>query len=261
MKKLLVALLLVLLLPVLAFAASDNKKIVIGVNPYPHKAIALVAKKVLEKEGYQVEIREFTDYIQPNLALADKSLTANFFQHIPYLENMNKEKGLGLVWVAKVHIEPMGLYSKKIKTLKELKKGDTIAIPNDPTNEARALRLLEKNGLIKVKAGELVTAKDVLSNPKSLKFVELDAQQLPRTLQDVTAAVINTNYAVEAGLIPSKDAIVKEDKNSPYANVVVVRKEDAHSPMAKALVKAFNSPEVKAFIKKELVPKGIFPAF
>ena len=160
-----------------------------------------------------------------------------------------------------MHIEPLGLYSKKIKKIEELKKGDTIAIPNDPTNGARALRLLAKNGLIQVKAGELVTAKDVTANPKSLKIVELDAAQLPRTLQDVTASVINTNFAVEGGLVPSKDALIREGKDSPYANVVAVRKADADKPWVKALVKACNSPEVKKFVQTQLVPKGIFPAF
>ncbi|MBP9626981.1 MAG: MetQ/NlpA family ABC transporter substrate-binding protein, partial [Synergistaceae bacterium] len=203
----------------------------------------------------------FTDYIQPNMALAEKSLNANFFQHIPYLENMNKEKNLGLVWVAKVHIEPLGIYSKKIKKLSELKKGDRIAIPNDPTNGARALKLLQKSGLIKIKDGALVTAKDITSNPKGLKIIELDAAQLPRTLEDTTASVINTNFAVEAGLIPTKDALVLEGKDSPYANVLVVRAEDKNSKATKALIKAINSPEIKKFIQTELAPKGIVPAF
>ena len=160
-----------------------------------------------------------------------------------------------------MHIEPLGLYSKKISSLGELKKGDTIAVPSDPTNGARALRLLEKHGLFTFKPGELVTARDVVDNPKGLKLVELEAAQLPRTLVDVTASVINTNFASEAGLIPSRDAIVIEDKDSPYANVIAVREEDKDSPAVKALVKAVNSPEVKAFIVKELEPKGIVPAF
>ena len=249
---------LVLALPALCGAAE---KIVIGVTPFPHGEIAKKMKPLLEKEGFILEIKDFTDYIQPNMALAEKSLNANFFQHIPYLENMNKEKNLGLVWVAKVHIEPLGIYSKKIKKLSELKKGDRIAIPNDPTNGARALKLLQKSGLIKIKDGALVTAKDITSNPKGLKIIELDAAQLPRTLEDTTASVINTNFAVEAGLIPTKDALVLEGKDSPYANVIAVREADKDSPAVKALVKAVNSPEVKAYIVKELEPKGIVPAF
>ncbi len=258
MKRTLLALALVLAFSATAFAAD---KIVIGVTPFPHKDIMMVAKPLLEKEGYILEIKEFTDYVQPNMALAEKQLFANFFQHVPYLDNMNKERGLKLAWVAKVHIEPLGLYSRKIKSLSEIKDGDSLAVPNDPTNEARALRLLEQNGLLKLKDGALVTARDIIENPRKLDIKELDAAQLPRSLDDVTAAVINTNFAGEAGLIPSKDAIVIESKDSPYANVIVVREEDKDSPAAKALVKAVQSPEVKAFIEKDLAPKGIVPAF
>ncbi|MCE5201230.1 MAG: MetQ/NlpA family ABC transporter substrate-binding protein [Synergistaceae bacterium] len=259
MKKIIFALLFALVIPTAAFAA--NKTITIGVTPFPHKDIMVVVKGLLAKEGYDLQIKEFTDYVTPNIALAEKSLDANFFQHVPYLENMNREKNLNLVWVAKVHIEPLGLYSQKIKKLNELKNGAQIAIPNDATNCARALRLLEKNGLIKVKQGELVTAKDITDNPRKIKFRELDAAQLPRTLQDVDAAVINTNFAVEAKLIPSKDAIIIEGKDSPYANVIAVRAADRNTPAIKALVKAANSKEVKEYIIKNLVPKGIVPAF
>ena len=260
MKKTIALLVLVLSLSLVgsAFAAE---KIVLGVTPFPHGEIAKVMKPLLEKEGYILVIKDFTDYIQPNMALAEKNLNANFFQHIPYLENMNKERKLGLAWVAKVHIEPLGIYSKKIKKLNELKKGDRIAIPNDPTNGARALRLLEKSGLIKVKKGELITIRDITENPKGLKIVELDAAQLPRTLEETQASVINTNFAVEAGLIPTKDAIVLESSDSPYANVLVVREADKNSKMTKALVKAINSPQVKKFIETELAKKGIVPAF
>lgn len=259
MKRLLFALALVL-----AFAGNSlaaREKLTVGVTPFPHKDIMLIVKTLLAKEGIDLTIREFSDYVQPNLALADKALDANFFQHIPYLDNMNMEKRLNLVWVAKVHIEPLGLYSKKIKSLDELKAGDTVAVPNDPTNEARALRLLENNGIIKIKTGELVTVRDITDNPKGLKFVELEAAQLPRILQDVRAAVINTNFASAADLVPSRDAIIIEGKDSPYANVVVARKDDANTPAIKALIKASNSPEVKAYIEQTLAPKGIVPAF
>lgn len=258
MKKLLLCVAALVLLSSQAFAAE---KIVVGVTPFPHKDIVLIAKPLLEKEGYLIEIKEFSDYVQPNVALAEKNLDANFFQHIPYLENMNKEKNLGLAWIAKVHIEPLGLYSKKITKLEELKAGDKVAVPSDPTNGARALRLLETSGLIKLKEGALVTARDVVENPKGIKIIEMDAAQLPRTLADVTASVINTNFASEAGLIPSRDAIVIEGKESPYANILVVRAADVDTPFAKAFAKAINSPEVKAFITKELEPKGIVPAF
>ncbi len=260
MKTALVVLALVLGIATQSLAA-DDKTIIIGVTPVPHKDIILVAKPLLEKEGYTVEIKEFTDYVQPNVALAEKSLDANFFQHIPYLEDMSKKQKLNLTWVAKVHIEPLGLYSKKIKKLDELKKGDVVAVPSDPTNGARALRLLEAHGLITLKPGELVTAKDVTANPKGIKIMELEAAQLPRTLEDVTASVINTNFASEAGLIPSRDAIIIEGKDSPYANVIAVRADDVNSPKIKALAKAVTSPEVKAYIVEKLEPKGIVPAF
>jgi len=218
------ALAFVVLQSAAAFAA-DKGKIVVGASPFPHAEILKVAAKQLEKEGYKLEIKEFNDYVTPNIALADGSLDANFFQHIPYLDNMVREQKLPLVWIAKVHIEPLGLYSKKIKKLSEIKKGATIAVPNDPTNGARALRLLEKNGLIKVRAGDLITARDITENKLGLKIVELEAAQLPRTLNDTVASVINTNFAVEAGLIPATDAIVIEDKDSPYANVLAIRKD------------------------------------
>lgn len=259
MKKTIFALLTALLIS--ASPALAATTVTIGATPFPHKEILVVAKGLLEKEGINLVIREFTDYVTPNTALAEGSLDANFFQHIPYLENMNRERKLDLVWVAKVHIEPLGLYSKKIKKLSELKNGAQISIPNDPTNGARALRLLEKHGLIKVKPGELVTARDITDNPRKLRIRELDAAQLPRTLQDVTAAVINTNFAVEADMIPARDAIVIEGSDSPYVNVVAVRAADKDKPEIKALVKAVNSPEVKKFIQETLVPKGIVAAF
>ncbi|WP_374290291.1 MetQ/NlpA family ABC transporter substrate-binding protein [Desulfovibrio desulfuricans] len=258
MKRLLLSLAMVLALAAPSFAAED---IVVGVTPFPHKDIMLAAKPLLAKEGYNLVIKEFTDYVQPNMALASKQLFANFFQHEPYLDNMNKEKKLDLVSIGKVHIEPLGVYSKKIKKLADLKKGNSISVPNDPTNEARALRLLEANGVIAIKPGALVTVADITKNPLGLKFHELDAAQLPRTLDDVTASVINTNFAGEAGLVPSRDALVMEGSESPYANIVVVRNEDKDSPKAKALMKAVLSPEVKAYIQKNLVERGIVPVF
>ena len=258
MKRLLLSLAMVLALAAPSFAAED---IVVGVTPFPHKDIMLAAKPLLAKEGYNLVIKEFTDYVQPNMALASKQLFANFFQHEPYLDNMNKEKKLDLVSIGKVHIEPLGVYSKKIKKLADIKNGNSISVPNDPTNEARALRLLEANGVITIKPGALVTVADITKNPLGLKFHELDAAQLPRTLEDVTASVINTNFAGEAGLVPARDALVMEGSESPYANIVVVRNEDKDSPKAKALMKAVQSPEVKAYIQKNLVERGIVPVF
>jgi D-methionine transport system substrate-binding protein len=252
---------LILALSSFGALAAENKKLIVGATPFPHAEILKIAAPLLKADGYDLEIKEFNDYVTPNIALNDGSLAANFFQHVPYLENQSAEQKLDITWVAKVHIEPLGLYSKKIKTLGEITDGVSVAIPNDPTNGARALRLLEKAGLIKVKEGDLVTARDITENTKNLKIVELEAATLPRTLDDTIASVINTNYAVEAGLIPARDAITIEDKDSPYANVLAVRKADTDTPATKALVKAINSPEVKKYIEDELVPKGIVAAF
>jgi D-methionine transport system substrate-binding protein len=245
-----------------ASASNDNNKKVIkvGATPVPHAEILKVVKPILAKEGYDLQIVEFTDYVTPNMALSDGELDANFFQHIPYLNAFNKDKHTNLTYTVKVHIEPMGIYSQKVKKLQDLKDGATIAIPNDPSNGARALRLLEKEGLIKLKSGDLVSKLDITENKKNLKITELDAPQLPRVLGDVDAAVINTNYAIEAGLNPLKDAIALESKDSPYANVLAVRPEDKNKPYIQALSKALNSPEVKKFIEDKY--KGsIIPAF
>ncbi|MEW9093810.1 MAG: MetQ/NlpA family ABC transporter substrate-binding protein [Clostridiaceae bacterium] len=239
---------------------ESKKEIVVGATPVPHTEILKEAGKILEKEGYTLKIVEFTDYQIPNTALAEKELDANFFQHIPFLDKTIAEKNYELDYTAKVHIEPMGIYSKKIKDVKELKNGAEIAIPNDPTNGARALRVLENAGLIKVKEGELVTKIDITENKKNLKITELDAAQLPRVIDDIDAAVINANYAIEAGLNPTKDAIAIESLDSPYANVLAVRKEDKEKEHIKALTKALTSPEVKKFIEEKY--KGnVVPAF
>ncbi|ABR32825.1 MULTISPECIES: MetQ/NlpA family ABC transporter substrate-binding protein [Clostridium] len=235
--------------------SKNDKVIKIGVTPKPHEEIVNIAKPLLEKEGYTVEITEFNDYNQPNTAVEEGSLDANFFQHTPYLNEQNSSKGYHLVSVGAIHLEPMGLYSKKVKSLDELKDGATIAVPNDPSNEARALKLLAGKGLIKIKDGELVTSKDITENPKNLKFNELEAAAVPRAIDDVDAAVINGNYAIEAKFNPAKDAIIIEDKASeaakPYANIVVVKQGNENQEKIKALVKAMTSPEVKEFIEKE----------
>jgi D-methionine transport system substrate-binding protein len=241
-------------------ATGDKKTIVVGATPIPHKEILEQIKPLLEKEGYKLEIKEFTDYVIPNTALAEGKLDANFFQHVPYLEKTNEEKKLDLTYTVKVHIEPMGVYSSKIKKLEDLKEGATIAIPNDATNGSRALKVLETAGLIKLKKVDLASAADVSENPKKLKIKELDAPQLPRVLNDVDAAVINTNYALEAKLNPAKDALVIEAKDSPYANILAVKKADKDKPHIKALSKALTSPEVKKFIE-EKYQGSIIPAF
>ncbi|MFV9567367.1 MetQ/NlpA family ABC transporter substrate-binding protein [Thermoanaerobacter mathranii] len=243
---------------------EDTSKITIkvGATPVPHAQILNVVKPILAKEGINLEIVEFTDYVQPNLKLAEKELDANYFQHIPYLEDFSKEHNLNLTYIAKVHIEPMGIYSQKIKNLSELKEGATIAIPNDATNGGRALLLLQSAGVIKLKpdAGIKATVNDIVENPKKIKISELEAATLPRVLSDVDAAVINTNYALEAGLIPTKDALFIESADSPYVNVLVVRKGDESRPELMKLAEALNSPEVKKFIEEKY--KGaVVPAF
>lgn len=240
--------------------SKDSKVIKVGASPEPHAKILEQVKPLLEKEGYKLEIKEFTDYVIPNTALAEGEIDANFFQHIPYLEKTKKEKGLDLDYTVKVHIEPMGLYSSKIKNINDLKEGAEIAIPNDPTNSARALRLLEKNNIIKLKDGDLVTSKDIVDNPKKLKISEIDAAQLPRVLPDVTAAIINTNYALEGKLNPLKDALIIESGDSPYANILAVRKNNKDSEAIKALSKALTSPEVKKYIE-DTYKGSIVPAF
>jgi D-methionine transport system substrate-binding protein len=244
-----------------ADAAKDDKKVIkVGASPVPHAEILEIVKPILAKEGYTLNVVVFNDYVTPNTALSDGQLDANFFQHVPYLNQTIKEKGYKLDYTVKVHLEPMGLYSSKVKSLNDFKSGDQIAIPNDPTNGSRALRVLEAAGLIKLKTGDAVTKLDITDNPKNLKITELDAAQLPRVLKDVAGAVINSNYALEAKLNPTKDALAIESKDSPYANVLAVRAEDKNKPYIQALSKALNSPEVKKFIEDKY-QGSIIPAF
>lgn len=241
---------------------DDDNKIIIGVSPVPHAEITEALKDEIAKEGIEVEVKVFDDYVQPNLALDQGDIDANFFQHIPYLENFSKERGLNLVSLGSVHIEPMGLYSDKIKSLDELKDGDEVLIPNDPSNGRRALLLLEKNGLITLKddTKEDITEKDIDQNTKNLKFTPIEAANLPNVYKDAALAAINTNFALGAGLNPSKDAIVLEDKDSPYANIIAVRKGDETKDKFQKLIKVFQSDACKKFIEDTY--KGeIYPAF
>jgi D-methionine transport system substrate-binding protein len=244
-------------------ASSGAKTLKVGATSVPHAEILEAAKPLLEKEGITLEIVEFNDYVQPNLAVNDKELDANYFQHEPYLKNfMEEHKDVKLVNVAGIHIEPMGIYSKKVKKLSELKDGSTIAIPNDPTNGGRSLLLLEKAGLLKLKdgTGEKATVQDIAENPKHLKFQEVEAAQVPRTLDDVDAAVINSNFAMQVNLQPTKDSLFIEDSTSPYVNIVAVRQGDEDRPEIKALIKVLQSDEIKQFINDKY--KGaVVPAF
>lgn len=242
--------------------ADTQKKIVIGATPVPHVEILNVVKTLLEEKGIELEIKEFTDYVTPNMALNDKELDANFFQHVPYMDEFAKSNNIELVSVAKVHVEPLGAYSEKIKLKDEIKDNATIAIPNDATNEGRALLLLQKQGLIKLKDenGLTQTPVDIVENPKNLQFKELEAAQLPRVLKDVDFAIINTNFALEADLNPTKDAIFIEEADSPYANIVTTRPDNKDNEEIIELTNAINSKEVKEFITKQY--KGaIVPAF
>ena len=252
MKKLLLGLTAALFFLVSCGAKTDNnasakadsgaklQKLKIGASPVPHAEILKLVKDDLKKEGVDLEIVEFTDYIQPNIAVGDKSIDANFFQHVPYMENFAKEKHLDLVSVGTVHIEPIAVYSKKIKNVNELKSGDTILIPNDPTNGARALILLDKAGVIK------------------LKDNKLSAEQIAPRLGEVAAAIINNNFALDAKLTLKKDAILVEDKDSPYANVVTVLKGNENDPRIQKLMKALRSSEK---VKQYIAEKNLIPAF
>ena len=243
--------------------AKSEKVVKVGASPVPHAEILEIVKPELEKDGIKLEIVEFNDYVQPNLATNDKEIDANFFQHEPYLKNFVEEHPeLKLVNVLGVHIEPMGVYSHKIKNLDELKDGASVSIPSDPTNGGRALLLLARANLIKLKdgAGTTATVQDIVDNPKHLKIQEIEAPQLPRTLDDVDISVINTNWAMQADLVPTRDALIMEDKTSPYVNILVVRQGDENRPEIQALVKALHSETVKNFINDKY--KGaIVPAF
>ncbi|MCK0535148.1 MULTISPECIES: MetQ/NlpA family ABC transporter substrate-binding protein [unclassified Anaerobiospirillum] len=234
-------------------SAANAGVLKVGATPVPHAEILEYIQPALAKKGVELKITEFNDYVQPNLAVSDGELDANFFQHQPYLDVFVKDHGSDLVNVAGVHIEPMGIYSKGIKKLKDIKEGASVGIPNDPTNGGRALLLLAKAGLIKVANPDdvTVTVLDVVENPKKLKFQELEAAQLPRALPDVDFAVINTNYALPAGLNPLKDAIFIEDADSPYVNILVANSKSAKNPDLKVLIDELSSAETAKFITKK----------
>lgn len=244
---------LLLVLALGAAGAQAQTVITVGATPVPHAEVLEFIKPILQADGIELRIVEFTDYVLPNLALADGELDANYFQHIPYLDTFKADRRLALEVLVKVHVEPIGLYSSRISSLDELRNGAVIAIPNDPTNGGRALLLLQDAGLITLRddAGLEATPFDIESNPKRLQFRELEAAMLPRALADVDAAVINTNYALEAGLNPLEDSLVMEGEESPYANVVAVRTADLDDPALKKLAEVITRPEVRDFIVNE----------
>ncbi|MFJ9717963.1 MetQ/NlpA family ABC transporter substrate-binding protein [Streptomyces sp. NPDC101213] len=234
-------------------SADTGGPLIVAASPVPHAEILTFVKDELAKDaGLDLEVKEFTDYVTPNTATEDGSVGANYFQNQPYLDDFNKKNGTHIVPVVTVHLEPLGLYSSKFKSVDDLKSGATVAVPNDTVNEARALKLLAANGLITLKdgAGNSATPADIAKNPKNLTFKELEAAQTPRSLDDVDAAVINGNYAIEADLKPSKDALVLESAtDNPYGNFLAVKEGDEDDPRVRKLAKLLTSPEVKKFIE------------
>ena len=234
--------------------SADDKVITVAASPTPHAEILAVAGEVLAKEGYTLKVTEYADYVVPNNVVEDGELDANYFQHQPYLDTFNAENGTHLVSIASVHYEPFGIYAGTKSSIADLAEGDKIAIPNDGSNRARALLLLEAQGLIKLKEGITFTATvlDIAENPKNLDIKEIEAAQLARSLQDVDAAVINGNYAIQAGL-KVKDALAIEDKDSiaadTYANVLVVKEGHENDDATKALLAALQSDTAKKFME------------
>ncbi|MGH8786434.1 MAG: MetQ/NlpA family ABC transporter substrate-binding protein [Cupriavidus necator] len=237
-------------------ASAQEQTIRVGTVSGPDAEVWQVVQKVAKRNGLNVKVVEFNDYVQPNAALDAGDLDANSFQHQPYLDSQVKQRGYKMQSVGYTYISPLGIYAKNLKSAKDLPQGAKVAVPNDPSNENRALLLLQSQGVIKLKAGAgtngvNATPLDVAENPKKLKIVELDAAQLARALPDVSAAVINTNYALASGLQPTKDAIALEDIHSPYANIIVVRTQDKDKPWVKKLVAAYQSENVRQFMKAQ----------
>lgn len=233
-------------------SSDPNAPLKVAATPTPHgQILKFVKDNLAEKAGLKLDIKEVTDYVTPNTAVQDGSADANYFQHLPYLEDFNKKNGTDLVSVANVHLEPLGAYSKKVKSLADLPDGATVGLPNDATNEGRALKLLADNKLITLKdgAGTAATPADITANPKNLKWKELEAAQLPRSYSDLDAAVINSNFAIQAGLKPTTDALVLEKaEGNPYANILVVKKGKENDPRVKKLEELLHSDEVKKYI-------------
>jgi D-methionine transport system substrate-binding protein len=234
-------------------AATNTKTeapLKVGVTAGPHEQVAEKVKEIAKTKGLNIELVVFNDYVQPNKQLFEKQIDVNIYQHEPYLVKFNEDQKMNLVKIANAVNFPMGAYSQKIKNLDELKQGDKVSLPNDPTNEARALILLESAKVIKLKAGVGVkaTIQDIVENPKQIKFIELEAAMIPRSLSEVTAAAINTNFAMEAKLNPVKDSIFIEPKDSPWVNVIVARPDNKDDVRIKKLVEAYQSEEIKKFI-------------
>ena len=239
-----------------AAANGETVTLTVGATPNPHAEILAQVKDDLAAEGIDLVVKEYSDYVVPNTAVEEGDLDANYFQHTPYMEKSNEEKGTHLVSVGKIHYEPMGIYPGLTKTLEELPDGATIAVPNDTTNEARALQLLAAQGLIELKedAGLNATPNDITSNPKNLQFKELEAAMLPQTASEVDLSVINSNFAMEGGMNPATDSLASEDADSEaaqtFANIIAVKEGHENDPAIQALVKALQSDKVKEYIEK-----------
>ena len=265
MKKLMALLAAALLLASCSSSGPGNshsQTLTVAATAVPHAEILKEVKPILAKEGVNLEIKVFADYVQPNVQVDEKSIDVNYFQTKPYLDAFNRERKTNLIIITGVHIEPFGAYSHKLKSIDQLPDGATVAIPNDPSNNSRALLLLARHNLITLKDpnDELATVKDITANPKNLKFKELEAAILPRTLDEVDLALINTNYALAAGLNPTKDALLIESKDSPYVNYLVGRPDNKDDPRVQKLAKALTSPEVKNFIEQKY-HGAVLPAF
>lgn len=243
-------------------SAAVAEKLSVAATPVPHAELLEFVKPALAEQGVELDVKVFTDYVQPNIQVDQKRMDANFFQHQPYLDEFNSGRGTNLVTVAGIHVEPFGAYSSKISSLDELKDRAVVAIPNDPTNGGRALLLLQEAGLITLKDESKITAtpRDIADNPKRLNFRELEAATLPRILNQVDMALINTNYALEAGLNPSEDAMVIEGAESPYVNILIARPDNKDSDAMQKLANALKSDAVREFIK-EKYEGAVVPAF
>ncbi len=267
MKKIFTFLFILLSIPFFVFSSPNKEKrnqnkIIVGATPMPHAEMLNLVKEDLAQQGIVLEIKEFTDYVTPNSALEDGEIDANFFQHIPYMNSFNSEHGYHLVNAGGIHIEPLALYSLKYMSISELPNGAFIAIPNDPTNEGRALLLLEEAGLITLKDSNSLesTLLDIVSNPRNLRFTELEAAMLPKTLKDVDGAVINGNYAIDAGLKVT-DGIIVEGSDSPYVNIVAVKSGRENERAVEALVSALKSEKVKNWILNNYPNGEVVPVF
>ena len=247
---------------ILVGATALAGELKVGATPVPHAELLNLVKEDLKTKGVDLKVVEFTDYVTPNLALAEGELDANFFQHFPYLEKFSNERGLNLVSAGKIHVEPLGVFSQKIKDIKDLPNKATIAIPSDPSNGGRALILLHNSGVIKLNdpTNLYVTEFDIVENPKKLKFKPIEAAQLPRVLPDVDAAVINGNYALEAGFSPVEDSLLLEGAESPYANIIAVKSGDESKEDIQKLLKALQSKKVSDYIGANY-KGGVVPAF